>query len=160
MKLTKEQLAEYKKPLFTQPYPDQIWVMQRVYDLYDTLDAYAAEVAELKAQCAAMLEKAAEHIPVVSLYKVDCRCGWYFLRGYGTEEFNREWQKHVKDTILTDHAAALAEVKRQARESERENICRWLEGDDTWPDGKIAAENLRTMAHEAAALRAEGAKQP
>jgi hypothetical protein len=159
MKLTKEQLAEYKKPLFTQPYPDQIWVMQRVYDLYDTLDAYAAEVAELKAQCAAMLEKAAEHIPVVSLYKVDCRCGWYFLRGYGTEEFNREWQKHVKDTILTDHAAALAEVKRQAR----------LESEEWWQQSVDDSEHasietriqiVNERMQRLAALRAEGAKQP
>ena len=41
----------------------------------------------------------------------------------------------------------------EARDKEREDICRWLEGDKTWPDGKIAADSLRTMANEHKALR-------
>ena len=63
-------------------------------------------VKEKEAQTAAMREIASEHIPMVSLYRIDCKCGWQYLRGYGTAEFEREWQAHIRAIPLSTDAPA------------------------------------------------------
>ena len=121
------------------------------------------DIEELKAQCAVMLEKAAGHYMKIgycfSLYRLECSCGWQSnvdsWKHVDNEKFKEGWRQHILSLIPADHAAALAEVKREAMWAEAE----WWAKDH--PLGIISVEGqARLTDYRAAALRAEGAKQP
>lgn len=72
---------------------------------------------------------------------------------FGYRNLTILWLRINKMVKTIAHSGALEAYAAEVRRMQRESICRWLEGDPNWPDGKIAAENLRTMAVEAQALK-------
>lgn len=56
------------------------------------------------------------------------------------------------------NAAILALIVAE-RDAELENICKWIESDPTYPEGKILAGNLRDMRNELRALESPSTAQ-
>lgn len=115
-------------------------------------DAREAEEHERLAVAAALLPVAREmHIEMNgSGLRPD---GYGNCRHYGFDDCTSpKCQKARTDRSALDVHDA------EARDRERENICRWLESDPNWPDGKIAARNLREMAVEEKALKGKSSR--
>jgi len=97
--------------------------------------------------------------------------GAYFAAANVCQDALKQMEHHAlckpeRILALTPESARQAMEQRiaEAADTERENICRWLEGDRTWPDQRIIADDIRAMSADAKALiaanraKAEGVK--